>query len=116
VISPLDRLGRNLGIITSQPIYWTVALIAYAIVSAALVATMLFDRGIFKRVKTGILSISLPRWLGQMSYAMYAFHLPVLFYLGIRNAALSGGKAPILMTVLAFAVTLGLSIMSPLLA
>jgi len=112
VVLTLDRMGRNLGIITSQPIYWTIALIAYAMVSVSFVATMVFDRGLLKRIMTAILSISILRGLGQMSYAMYVFHLPVLFYLGINDAALDGAKAPILMVVLAFAVTIGLSILS----
>jgi peptidoglycan/LPS O-acetylase OafA/YrhL len=112
VVLTLDRMGRNLGIITSQPVYWTIALIAYAMVSVAFVATMVFDRGILKRVVTAILSIRLLRWLGQMSYAMYVFHLPVLFYLGINDAALDGAKAPILMVALAFAVTIGMSVLS----
>lgn len=112
VVLTLDRMGRNLGIITSQPIYWTIALIAYAMVSVSFVATMVFDRGLLKRIMTAILSISILRGLGQMSYAMYVFHLPVLFYLGINDAALDGAKAPILMVVLAFAITIGLSILS----
>jgi peptidoglycan/LPS O-acetylase OafA/YrhL len=112
VILTLDRQGRNLGIITSQPIYWTIALIAYAMVSVSFVATMVFDRGVLKRVMTAILSIRLLRGLGQMSYAMYVFHLPVLFYLGINDAALDGAKAPILMVALAFAITIGLSMLS----
>ena len=112
VVLTLDRMGRNLGIITSQPVYWTIALIAYAMVSVSFVATMVFDRGILKRIMTAILSISILRKLGQMSYAMYVFHLPVLFYLGINDAALDGAKAPILMVALAFAVTIGLSILS----
>lgn len=112
VILTLDRMGRNLGIITSQPVYWTIALVAYAMVSVAFVATMVFDHGILKRVMTAFLSIRLLRGLGQMSYAMYVFHLPVLFYLGINDAALDGAKAPILMVALAFAVTILLSILS----
>lgn len=112
VVLTLDRMGRNLGIITSQPVYWTIALIAYAMVSVAFVATMVFDRGLLKRIMTAILSLSILRWLGQMSYAMYVFHLPVLFYLGINDAALNGAKAPILMVAIAFAITLGLSILS----
>ncbi|UGV25828.1 acyltransferase [Rhodopseudomonas boonkerdii] len=112
VVLTLDRMGRNFGIITSQPVYWTIALIAYAMVSVSFVATMVFDRGILKRVMTAILSIPLLRGLGQMSYAMYVFHLPVLFYLGINDAALDGAKVPILQVAIAFAVTIGLSILS----
>lgn len=112
VILTLDRMGRNYGIITSQAVYWTIALIAYAMVSVSFVATMVFDNGILKRVMTAILSIPLLRGLGQMSYAMYVFHLPVLFYLGINDAALGGAKVPILQVAIVFAVTIGLSMLS----
>lgn len=94
VVLTLDRMGRNLGIITSQPVYWTNALIAYAMVSVAFAATMVFDNGILKRLMTAILSISPLRALGRMSYAMYVFHLPVLFYLGINDAELQWRQSP----------------------
>ncbi|WP_139212645.1 acyltransferase [Bradyrhizobium sp. NFR13] len=112
VILVIDRKGRDLGIITSQPVYWTLALIAYSMVSVSFVATLVFDRGIVKRVMTMILSLSLFRGLGHLSYAMYVFHLPVLFYLGLNDAATHGTKMPILQVALAFGITLGLSILS----
>ncbi|WP_371423139.1 acyltransferase family protein [Tardiphaga sp.] len=112
VILVIDRRGRDLGIITSQPVYWTLALIAYSMVSVSFVATLVFDRGIIKRVMTAILSLSLFRGLGHLSYAMYVFHLPVLFYLGLNDAAIHGAKVPILQVALAFGITLGLSILS----
>jgi hypothetical protein len=40
------------------------------------------------------------------------FHLPVLFYLGINDTTLDGANAPILMVGVAFAITLGLVILS----
>jgi peptidoglycan/LPS O-acetylase OafA/YrhL len=112
VILVIDRKGRDLGIITSQPVYWTLALIAYSMVSVSCVATLVFDRGIIKRVMTAILSLPLFRGLGDLSYAMYVFHLPVLFYLGLNDAATHGAKVPILQVALAFGITLGLSILS----
>lgn len=112
VILVIDRRGRDIGIITSQPVYWTLALIAYSMVSVSFVATLVFDRGIIKRVMTAILSLSLFRGLGHLSYAMYVFHLPVLFYLGLNDAAIHGAKVPILQVALAFGITLGLSILS----
>jgi peptidoglycan/LPS O-acetylase OafA/YrhL len=112
VILVIDRKGRELGIITSQPFYWTLALIAYSMVSVSCVATLVFDRGIIKRGMTAILSLSLFRGLGHLSYAMYVFHLPVLFYLGLNDAVTHGAKVPILQVALAFGITLGLSILS----
>ena len=112
VVLFFDRKARDLGIITSQPVYWTIALMAYAMVSVAFVATLVFDNGFVKRVMTAILSIKLFRAVGQLSYALYVFHLPVLFYLGINDAALNGAKAPILQVVLAFAITFALATLS----
>jgi peptidoglycan/LPS O-acetylase OafA/YrhL len=112
MILVIDRKGRDLGIITSQPIYWTLALVAYSMVSVSFVATLVFDRGIVRRVMTAILSLSLFRGLGSLSYAMYVFHLPVLFYLGLNDAATHGTKVPILQVAIAFGITLGLSILS----
>ncbi|QUS39077.1 acyltransferase [Tardiphaga alba] len=81
-------------------------------VSVSFVATLVFDRGLVQRWMTAILSIRLFRGLGHLSYAMYVFHLPVLFYLGINDAAIGGGKVPILQVGLAFALTIGLAIAS----
>jgi peptidoglycan/LPS O-acetylase OafA/YrhL len=112
VLLLIDRAGRESEIINSQAVYWTIALIAYAMVSVAFVSTLVFDRGIVQRWLTAILSISIFRGLGHLSYAMYVFHLPVLFYLGLNDGALAGAKAPIMQVVLAFAITTILSILS----
>jgi peptidoglycan/LPS O-acetylase OafA/YrhL len=108
----LDRLGRNHGIISSQPVYWTVALIGYVMISVSFIATMVFDRGLLQRMIAAFLSIPLMRKLGQMSYAMYVFHLPVLFYFGLNDAALNGAKVPVLQVCLALAITLALPFLS----
>lgn len=112
MVLALDRQGRDLGIISSQPLYWTIALIGYAMASVAFVATMVFDRGIIQRGMTAMLSVPLLRGLGHLSYAMYVFHLPVLFFLGLNDAAVDGARVPILQVALAFGVTLGLSVLS----
>jgi peptidoglycan/LPS O-acetylase OafA/YrhL len=112
VLLVIDRKGRDLGIISSQPVYWTLALVAYSMVSVSFVATLVFDRGIIQRTLTAILSIRLFRGVGHLSYAMYVFHLPVLFYLGLNDAATDGAKVPIMHVVLAFGITIGLSILS----
>lgn len=108
----LDRVGRNHGIISSQPVYWTIALIGYVMISVSFIATMIFDRGLLQRMMATFLSISLMRKLGQMSYAMYVFHLPVLFYFGLNDAALNGAKVPVLQVYLALAITLVLPFLS----
>lgn len=112
VILILDRIGRNHGIITSQPVYWTIALIGYVMISVSFIATMVFDRGLFQRLMAAVLSLSLMRKLGQMSYSMYVFHLPVLFYFGLNDAALNGAKVPVAQVCLALAITLALSFLS----
>ena len=112
VLLSSDRIGRDTGIITSQATYWTVALAAYAMISVSFVSTMVFDNGFVKRKLTTVLSIPILRGLGHISYAMYVVHLPVLFYLGLNDGALSGSKAPLMRVVLAFAITLSLSVLS----
>jgi peptidoglycan/LPS O-acetylase OafA/YrhL len=112
VLLLIDRMGRDHGIITSQALYWTIALAAYAMVSVAFVSTMVFDRGIAQRWMTAFLSLPLLRGLGHLSYAMYLFHLPILFLFGLNESAMDGGKAPIMIVLLAVGITIGLSIVS----
>ncbi|MDB5566885.1 MAG: hypothetical protein JWP84_3451 [Tardiphaga sp.] len=108
----VDRIDRDTGIITSQAVYWTIALAAYAMISVSFVSTMVFDDGIVKRGLTAFLSTPILRGFGRISYAMYVVHLPVLFYLGLNDGALSGDKAPLMQVVLALAITLALSVLS----
>lgn len=107
-----DRVGRSTDIITSQAAYWTLALAAYAMISVSFVSTMVFDDGAVKRGLTTFLSMPILRGFGHISYAMYVVHLPVLFYLGLNDGALNGNKAPLMQVVLAFAITLALSVLS----
>jgi peptidoglycan/LPS O-acetylase OafA/YrhL len=81
-------------------------------ISVSFIATMVFDRGLLQRMIAAFLSIPLMRKLGQMSYAMYVFHLPVLFYFGLNDAALNGAKVPVLQVCLALAITLALPFLS----
>jgi peptidoglycan/LPS O-acetylase OafA/YrhL len=108
----VDRIGRDAEIITSQAIYWTIALAAYAMISVSFVSTMVFDNGIIKRGLTAALSLPILRGFGHLSYAMYVVHLPVLFYLGLNDGLLAGEKAPLKQVLLAFAITLALSVLS----
>ncbi|MDB5716505.1 MAG: acyltransferase 3, partial [Sphingomonadales bacterium] len=108
----LDRVGRDSGIIASQGIYWTIALLAYAMVSVAFVSTMVFDKGAAQRWITAFLSMPVLRGLGQVSYAMYLSHLPVLFLLGLNDGALGGVKVTVAQTAVAFGIILVLSIVS----
>ncbi|MET0219813.1 MAG: acyltransferase [Tardiphaga sp.] len=112
VVLVIDRAGRDRGIITSQAIYWTVALVAYAMFSVAFVSTLVFDRGMLQRWVTAFLSLPALRWLGYISYAMYVAHLPVLFYLGLNDGALAGQKAHLGQVGLAFAITIAIATLS----
>jgi peptidoglycan/LPS O-acetylase OafA/YrhL len=107
-----DRIGRDTGVITSQAAYWTVALAAYAMISVSFVSTMIFGDGIVKRKLNAVLSTPILRGVGRISYAMYVVHLPVLFYLGLNDGTLSGTRVPLMQVVLAFAITLALSVLS----
>jgi peptidoglycan/LPS O-acetylase OafA/YrhL len=112
IVLVIDRAGRETGVITSQAVYWTIALVAYAMFSVAFVSTLVFDRGILQRWMTAVLSLSVLRWFGSISYAMYVAHLPVLFYLGLNDGALAGQKAHLGEVGLAFAITIGIAALS----
>ena len=112
VILLLDRVGRESGIIASQGIYWTIALLAYAMVSVAFVSTMVFDKGVVQRWTTAFLSMPILRGLGQISYALYLYHLPVLFLLGLNDGALAGVKVTVAQTAVALGITIALAIVS----
>ena len=112
VLQFIDRKARDLGIMTSQPLYWTIALAAYAMISVAFTSTIVFDRGIVGRGLTAALSLAPLRWIGAMSYAIYVVHLPVLFYMGLNDGALNGAKVPIAQVAIALAVSMAFAIIS----
>lgn len=108
----MDRTGRDHGMITSQGFYWVIALLSYALLSVSFTATVIFGGG---RIAAGIrrfLEFSGFRGLGQISYALYLYHLPVLFYFGLNDAAIQGGKADIGTVSLALAIAFSLAIIS----
>ncbi len=107
-----DFAARKAGIVTSQGLYWTIALISYAMLSLAFTSTAVFDNSRAGNVLRGILSIQLLRGLGRISYGLYLYHLPVLYYFGLNDAAMNGGKAPIAKAAAAFLVTLLIGIVS----
>jgi peptidoglycan/LPS O-acetylase OafA/YrhL len=112
VLLALDRAGRNAGIITSQGLYWTIALACYAMIGVAFTSTIVFDRGRAGDLLRRPLSNPILRGLGRISYGLYLYHLPVLFYFGLNDAVINGGKVQIARVFAAFAVTLALAIVS----
>jgi peptidoglycan/LPS O-acetylase OafA/YrhL len=112
VLLVLDRVARETGVITNQGVYWTVALAAYGMISVSFVSTMVFDRGIFQRWLTAVLSLSILRSLGNISYALYVFHLPVLFAMGLNDGTLTGNRVTVAQAAMAFFVMMLLAIAS----
>ena len=108
----VDRVGRDAGIISSQGFYWTIALAAYAMISVSFVGTMVFDHGRIQRVFNAVLCVPLARGLGHISYALYVVHLPVLFLMGLNDAAIAGGKASLAQVTIALSVMLALATLS----
>lgn len=109
----LDRLGRSAGVVGWQGLYWTIALCGYAMLSVAFSATIIFGRGLVHDVIVRALSLGPLRFLGQLSYAYYLFHLPVLYYLGLNEAALGvGGTAPLSRLLFASLLVFGLAVVS----
>lgn len=107
-----DRIARGAGLIPSQALYWTIALVSYSMISVAVASTVIFDGGRAHRWLTAVLSVSLFRGLGNMSYALYVFHLPVLYAFGLNDAVVRGGEVPALRVVEATALILAMGIVS----
>lgn len=103
---------KRTGVIASQGLYWTVALVAYGMISLAFSATLIFDDGGFASGIRQFLEFKPLRDLGQLSYAFYVFHLPVLFWFRINDAALPGRIAPATAVIVVAAISLGLAILS----
>lgn len=112
VLLAFNLTGKRVGIVSSQGFYWTIALIAYAMISVSIVCTVVFDRGLVHRCLNAVLCVPVARGIGQISYALYVYHLPVLFLMGLNDAAINGGKAPIAKVALALAITMALGIAS----
>lgn len=108
----LDFAAKSLGVLTSQGLYWTIALISYGMISLAFTATVVFDNGRIANLLRSFLSIAVLRGCGRISYGLYLYHLPVLFYFGLNDAAMGGGKAPIGKVAVAVLITLLIGIAS----
>ena len=107
-----NRAARDAGFGASQAIYWTTALVASGTIGVAFVSTMVFDNGLFQRWANAVLSIRILRGLGSISYAIYLFHLPVLYSLGLNDGALAGARATLSQAAVALGITIVLAIIS----
>lgn len=107
-----DFYLKHVGIVVSQGLYWTFALTCYGMISLAVSATLIFDEGWFARGLRRFLEFTPFRKMGQLSYAFYVFHLPVLYYFHINDAALPSRTAPALVVIEVVALVLLLAILS----
>lgn len=108
----VDFFLKHLGIVVSQGLYWTFALACYGMISLAVSATLIFDEGWFARGLRHFLEFAPFRKMGQLSYAFYVFHLPVLYYFRINDAALPDRMAPALVVIEVVALVLVMAILS----
>jgi peptidoglycan/LPS O-acetylase OafA/YrhL len=108
----LDRIGRDVGIISSQGVYWTIALTCYAMMSVSFASTIIFDRRKPGRWLRAFFEIPILRAIGRISYALYLYHLPVLFYFGMNDGALNGDRVPVLKALMALALVMILGVVS----
>ncbi len=108
----LDRFGRSSEIIASQGTYWTIALMGYSSIGVAVIGTILFNHSRFGDLLRLVLSFAPLRGIGRISYGLYLYHLPVLFYFGLNDAVMQGGQAPIAVVALAAVVIFTISIVS----
>ncbi len=107
-----DFFLKHMGILVSQGLYWTFALTCYGMISLAVSATLIFDEGWFARGLRRFLEFTPFRKMGQLSYAFYVFHLPVLYYFRINDAALPSRMAPALVVIEVVAIVLVLAMLS----
>jgi peptidoglycan/LPS O-acetylase OafA/YrhL len=107
-----DRLARDHGVVIWQGTYWTIAIAGYGLLSLSLVSTLVLGAGWIAVALRWLLAQQPLRALGQISYAGYLYHLPVLYYFGLNEAAMAGGTAPMSTIALALGITLLLAITS----
>lgn len=108
----IDFILKRAGLVVSQGLYWTFALACYGMISVAVSATLIFDDGWVARGLRRFLEFAPFRKMGQLSYAFYVFHLPVLYYFGINEAALPERTASALVVIEVVAIVLMLAILS----
>jgi peptidoglycan/LPS O-acetylase OafA/YrhL len=107
-----DFFLKHTGIVVSQGFYWTFALACYGMISLAVSATLIFDEGWFAQGLRRFLEFTPFRKMGKLSYAFYVFHLPVLYYFRINDAALPDRIAPALVVIEVVAIVLVLALAS----
>lgn len=103
---------KHIGLVTAQGLYWTFALAAYAMISVSVSALLIFDEGRVARLLRLVLEVSIFRMVGRLSYAFYVFHLPVIYYFGINDAALPDRTASAGAVVLVVTIVLLLAVVS----
>ena len=84
----LAFVTRAEGWISSGGIYWTMALLGYALLAAGAVALVINAKFTFVE---RLLSMVWLRFVGRISYGIYLYHLIILFILGINPANVSEG-------------------------
>ena len=88
-ILALSVIGRAVHLIPAGGWYWCGALVGFGMFATGTVAAAAAPTA--PGLLTAALSWPPLRFIGRISYGLYLYHLPILYYLGINQAALGGG-------------------------
>eukprot|EP01037_Dinobryon_pediforme_P015539 gene15539-15686_t len=84
----LAFVERAEGWISAGGLYWTIALLGYALFAAGAVALVINTR---IKLVDRLLSMAWLRSIGRISYGIYLYHLIILFIMGINPANVTEG-------------------------
>ena len=99
--------GRAHGLLPPGGWYWTLILPGVTLMSFGAIVTLLSPAT--PRWLVFAFKLAPARFLGRISYAAYLIHVPLLFALGINDAALDGGPAPWRRSALVVVLTIALA-------
>jgi len=86
-----DNVARGVHVLGPGGLYWSAALLGYAMVSCGAVATLIFsDRKAVALVKD-LLILGPLRYIGKISYGLYLYHLLILFLMNIAPYQVQSG-------------------------
>lgn len=106
-------MGRSAGIVPPGGFYWAMLLPGLTMLALGFVATLISP--VAPNWMIAPFRAAVPRFLGQISYAVYLVHIPLLFTFGLNDAALSGGPAPVRWSLLVAALSFAIACASWLL-
>ena len=107
VLVTAASLGRATGWVPAGGWYWTLASPGVTLITFSFIVTLISP--VAPRWWIAVFDFDAIRYLGSISYAGYLIHVPVLFALGVNDAALDGGSASWHYSALVLILTLALA-------